>query len=114
MAKYQCSSLGRYAEMLTEDIVHAVVGEFRTPEGEWEEDPNQDPVDVAYGSARELSYHLMKMTASANALEKLSGLEVGENLKLHDYVSEQMNQERGLYSTGFAWLTDDDEDGDTD
>lgn len=107
MSKYQCGTMGEYARLLTEDIEHAVRGEYRTPEGKWEEDPELDPVEEAGGAARELSHHLFMLLTASNAMEALSGLEIGKNLTMRQYAEAHAVAEQEI-ADDWEWLYADD------
>lgn len=109
MSKYQTSTMGLYAHMLTEDIAHAVVGEYRTEDG-WEEDPERDPVEEATEAARELSHHLFQAMAHARNMEKLTNFKIGRNgVTMAKYAESQAAEERDMFeNSDWAWLYDED------
>lgn len=104
MSRYQCMSMGEYARLLTEDAIHAVDGEVRVfndeGETEWVKDPDLDPKAEVKASCGELAHHLLQMTASANAIEKLSGFKA-ENIQEYGAAHESFIQE---WADEWAWL----------
>lgn len=78
MAKYGTTSLGHYAQLLTDDAIHATLGEVRSEDenGEttWVKDSDMVPADEVRDCMTELAHHLFKVNVGAKAYERIIGI----------------------------------------
>lgn len=106
MSKYGCSTLGNEARMLVEDVEHAVLGEYRTPDG-WEADPERDPVKEAGDAARELAFQAWRMLVASRAMESVAGLS-WRNVDMTAYEAATHREELAI-EPYWSWMSEDDD-----
>lgn len=112
MARYGCTTMGTYARMLMEDALHAIDGEMRV-EGDggdaWVKDDGVDAKRVVSDAFKEIAHHLDSALASACAFNVLM-YEKAIEFSAMDYLAAK-SEELKRFEDDWAWVYEDDEDG---
>lgn len=112
MSRYGCMTMGTCARMLLEDALHAIDGEVRV-EGdggtEWVKEDGLDAKREVSEAFRELAHHMNEALASARVFDRLA-VNKGLEYTVGEYMTASM-EELNRFEDDWAWVYDDDEDG---